>query len=1043
MSRFFIERPVFAWVIALFIILAGLLALPRLPVAQYPAVAPPQIELAMTYPGASAEAIDAGVVSLVEEELNGVNHLLYFSSDSSQGMATITVTFEPSTNPELARVDIQNRIKSVESRLPAAVRQQGIQVDEVSAGFLMMVTLSSPDNSLDETALSDYMVRNVANELRRVQGVGKAQVFGAERAMRIWLDPARLVAYNLTPADVNQAIADQNIQIPAGSIGDLPSSSEQEITAPVVLDGQLSTPEAFEAIILKDNGRGARVTIGDVARVEIGSQSYGYGTRLNGKPAVAMGIQLAPGANAMSTATQVRERMAALSGQLPAGMAYQIPYDTSPFVKASITQVIHTLIEAMILVFAVMFLFLQNIRYTLIPALVVPVALLGTLACMYLFGFSVNVLTMFAMVLAIGILVDDAIVVVENVERLMVEQRLSPREATRRAMGEISGAIIGITLVLCAVFIPMAFMSGSVGVIYRQFSMAMAVSILLSAFLALTLTPALCATLLKPMTKGEAHRHKGFFGGFNRGFERITNGYTRWVGHAIGRIGRYLVVYAMLLLVMAFLFWRLPSSFLPVEDQGYVMTDIQLPAGASENRTIEVARQIEAFDDQDNDIDSTLILLGFSFSGSGQNAALGFTTLKDWQARSDKGDADSVAQRLNDAFSRISEAVVYSLLPPPIDGMGTSSGFEFQLQDRGGHGQAALTAARDQLLEKAASSKQVANVREAALPQTPQVRIEIDRRKASALGVAYQDIGSTLSTALGSSYVNDFPNNGRMQQVIVQAEGSQRQQVESLMAFEVRNSEGRMVPLSAMATAQWESGPAQLSRYNGYSAVNISGEPGRGTSSGEAMKAIEAMVSTLPDGYAIEWTGTSLQERLSGNQAPALLVLSLLVVFLCLAALYESWAIPLSVMLVVPLGIIGAVVMVSLRGMPNDVFFKVGLVTIIGLSAKNAILIIEFAKSLHEQGMPLREACIQAARQRFRPIIMTSMAFILGVVPLAIASGVSSASQKAIGTGVVGGMLSATLAIVFVPVFFMLVMGTLARWRKRRGNNVQDSVQDQ
>lgn len=1030
MSRFFIERPVFAWVIALFIILAGLLALPRLPVAQYPAVAPPQIELSLTYPGASAEAIDAGVVSLIEEELNGVNHMLYFSSESSQGMATVSVTFEPGTNSELARVDIQNRIKGVESRLPEAVRQQGIQVEELSAGFLMMVTLSSPDESMDETALSDYMVRNVVNELRRVPGVGKAQVFGAERAMRIWLDLKQLAAYNLTPADVNQAIAEQNIQIPAGSLGDLPSGNGQEITAPVVLDGQLDSPEAFAAIILKDTGNGARVTVGDVARVEVGSQSYQFGTRLNGKPAVAGGIQLAPGANAMSTATQIRERMAVLAKQFPDGIEYQIPYDTSPFVKASITQVVHTLLEAMVLVFAVMFLFLQNIRYTLIPALVVPVALLGTMGCMLFFGFSVNVLTMFAMVLAIGILVDDAIVVVENVERLMAEQGLSPKQATRQAMGEISGAIIGITLVLCAVFIPMAFMAGSVGVIYRQFSMAMAVSILFSAFLALTLTPALCASLLKPLKPGEEHRQKHFFGWFNRHFERVTQGYTAWVGHAIGRIGRYMVVYVILLLVLGFLFLRLPSSFLPVEDQGYIMTDIQLPAGASENRTIDVAREIEAHGLEDPDIDSTLILLGFSFSGSGQNAALGFTTLNNWQERGRDGSADAVAERANGAFARIRDASVFTLLPPSIDGMGTSSGFEFQLQDRGGHGQAALVAAQNQLLKAAASSPLVANVREAALPQTPQVRIEIDRRKASAMGLSYQEIGTTLSTALGSSYINDFPNNGRMQQVIVQAEGSQRQQVENLMAFEVRNRQGDMVPLSAFTTAMWENGPGQMTRYNGYPSINISGEPGSGKSSGEAMKEIERMVGALPDGFALEWTGSSLQERLSGNQAPALLMLSLLVVFLCLAALYESWAIPMSVILVVPLGIIGAVIMVSLRGMPNDVFFKVGMVTIIGLSAKNAILIIEFARALHEQGLPLREACIKAARQRFRPIIMTSLAFILGVIPLAISTGVSSASQQAIGTGVVGGMLSATLAIVFVPVFFMLVMSSIARWRQ-------------
>ena len=1035
MAKFFIDRPVFAWVIALFIIMAGLLALPKLPVAQYPSVAPPQIELSLTYPGASAEAIDESVVSLIEEELNSVKHLLYFSSTSSQGSASLTVTLQPGTDPELAKVDIQNRIKAVEPRLPEPVRQQGIQVDETSAGFLMMVTLTATDETMEEVALSDYMVRNIANELRRVPGVGKAQVFGAERAMRIWLDPQRMAAYDLMPADVNQAIAAQNTQVSAGSIGDLPTAPHQDITAPVIVNGQLSSPEAFEDIILKDNGDGARVTIGDVARVEVGSQSYQYGTRLNGQPAVATGIQLAPGANAMSTATLIRERMAELSGQFPAGIKYDIPYDTSPFVKASINKVIYTLIEAMVLVFAVMFLFLQNVRYTLIPALVVPVSLLGTLACMMVFGFSVNVLTMFAMVLAIGILVDDAIVVVENVERIMASEGLPPHEATRKAMGEISGAIIGMTLVLCAVFVPMAFMAGSVGVIYRQFSMAMAVSILFSAFLALTLTPALCATLLKPLPPGQSHEKKGFFGWFNRRFERLTQRYESWVANAIKRVGRYMLIYGALMAAMVVLFMQLPSSFLPVEDQGYIITDIQLPPGATQERTINVARQIEAHNRQEPDVANTVIVLGFSFSGSGQNAALGFTTLKDWGERGEGGEAASIAERANMAFAGISDAVTYALLPPPVEGLGTSSGFEFQLQDRGGRGYEALMKARDQLLQATEESTLVNNVREASLPETPQVRIDIDRRKLSALGIDYQDVSTLLSTALGSAYINDFPNNGRMQQVIVQAEGGQRHQVESLMQLKIRNRDGEMVPLSAFSHAEWEGGPAQLTRYNGYPSVNISGEPVAGQSTGAAMAEIERIASELPSGFGLEWTGSSLQERLSGNQAPMLLVLSLLVVFLCLAALYESWSIPAAVLLVVPLGIIGAVIAVTLRDMPNDVFFKVGLITIIGLSAKNAILIIEFTKTLRDQGLSLAEASLVAARQRFRPIIMTSMAFILGVVPLAISQGASSVSQQSIGTGVIGGMLSAMLAVVFVPVFFVLVMNIVAKVRKPDSEN--------
>ena len=1027
MPQFFIDRPVFAWVVAFFILLGGALAIPQLPVAQYPTVAPPQIEIYAAYPGASAQTLDESVVSLIEQELNGADHLLYFSSQSSLGSATITATFQPGTNPELAQVDVQNRLKAVEPRLPQAVTQQGLQVEKVSAGFLLLITLTSNDGRLNDVALSDYLARNVMNEIRRVDGVGKAQLYGAERAMRIWLDPQKLIGFNLTPADVNAAISAQNAQVPAGSIGDLPNPSSQEITATILVKGQLSTPEEFADIVLRANPDGSTVRIGDVARVEVGSQEYQFGTRLNGKPSTAVGVQLSPGANALNTATLIRAKMDELSRYFPTGVEYKIPYDTSPFVKVSITKVIYTLMEAMALVFLVMFLFLQNIRYTLIPTLVVPVALMGTFATMLALGFSINVLTMFGMVLAIGILVDDAIVVVENVERIMATEGLSPQEATRKAMKQITGAIIGITLVLVAVFIPMAFMPGSVGVIYQQFSLSMATSILFSAFLALTLTPALCATLLKPIAKGEHHERSGFFGWFNRRFESLSNRYEGGVSYALKRTGRYLLIYVALLAIMALLFSRLPSSFLPVEDQGYTITDIQLPPGASQNRTIKVVEQIEAHNAGEPGVGDSTIILGFSFSGSGQNAALAFTTLKDWSQRGSDDSAMAIADRANGALSAIKDAVVYAVLPPPIDGLGTSSGFEFRLQDRGGVGHAALMQARTELLAATEKSPILANVRESALAEAPQVQLEVDRKQANALGVSFADIGNLLSTALGSAYINDFPNQGRMQRVVVQAEGDQRSQVEDLLRMNVRNSAGKMVPLSAFVRATWTLGPAQLTRYNGYPAIAISGEPAPGHSTGEAMQEVERLVSQLPAGLGLEWTGLSLQERLSGSQAPLLLGLSLLIVFLCLAALYESWSIPTSVLLVVPLGVLGAVLAVSLRGMPNDVFFKVGLITIIGLSAKNAILIIEFAKSLYDEGHDLIDATVQAARLRLRPIVMTSLAFILGVVPLAIATGASSASQQAIGTGVIGGMITATLAVIFVPVFFVVVMKLVKR----------------
>ncbi|NMY76051.1 efflux RND transporter permease subunit [Pseudomonas sp. WS 5071] len=1027
MPQFFIDRPIFAWVVALFIVLAGALAIPQLPVAKYPNVAPPKVEVYAVYPGASAQTLDESVVSLIEQELNGTDGLMYFESQSSLGSATITATFKPGIDPEMAQVDVQNRLKAVESRLPQAVMQQGLQVEKVSSGFLMLVTLTANNSPLDEVALSDYLARNVMNEIKRIEGVGKAQLYGAERAMRIWIDPQKLIGFHLTPADVNQAIANQNAQVSAGSIGDLPGRPTQEITATVLVKGQLSTPEEFGDIVLRANPDGSTVRVRDVARVEIGSQEYQYGTRLNGKTATAFSVQLAPEANALSTATLIRAKMDELSRYFPAGVEYTIPYDTSPFVKVSITKVMYTLVEAMVLVFAVMFLFLQNIRYTLIPTLVVPVALMGTFAMMLVLGFSINVLTMFGMVLAIGILVDDAIVVVENVERIMLTEGLSPREATRKAMTQISGAIIGITLVLVAVFIPMAFMPGSVGVIYQQFSLSMATSILFSAFLALSLTPALCATLLKPIAKGEHHAKGGFFGWFNARFERLSQGYEHWVVHVIKRSGRYLLVYGALLVMLVLCFARLPSSFLPVEDQGYTITDIQLPPGASQVRTIKVAEQIEAHNATEPGVGNTTMILGFSFSGNGQNAALAFTTMKDWSERGVKDSASAIADRANAAFSDLKDAVAFAILPPPVSGLGTSSGFEFRLQDRGGVGYDVLMQARSELLALAEKSPVLTNVRESALAESPQVQLEVDRKRANALGISFADIGNVLSTAVGSAYVNDFPNQGRMQRVVVQAEGDQRSQVEDLLKINVRNNLDKMVPLSAFVEARWIQGASQLTRYNGYPAISISGEAAVGHSTGEAMIEIQRLVAQLPAGMGMEWTGLSLEEKISGAQAPILLGLSLLVVFLCLAALYESWSIPTAVLLVVPLGVLGAVLAVTLRGMPNDVFFKVGLITIIGLSAKNAILIIEFAKTLYDEGHDLVDATVQAARLRLRPIVMTSLAFILGVVPLAIATGASSASQQAIGTGVIGGMIVATLAVVFVPVFFVVVMKRVSR----------------
>ncbi|WP_321940716.1 multidrug efflux RND transporter permease subunit [Burkholderia cepacia] len=1032
MAEFFIRRPVFAWVIALFIILAGLIAIPQLPVARYPSVAPPSVTITANYPGATPQTMNDGVLSLIERELSGVKNLLYFeSSADTSGQAEITVTFKPGTDPALAQVDVQNKIKSVEPRLPAAVRQNGLIVQSASTGFLMIVSLRSDNGRFDEGALADYMARSVSEELRRIDGVGRVLQFGSERAMRIWVDPQKLINFGLSMSDLTTAIGQQNVQIAPGSLGALPALKGQRVTVPLTAQGQLTTPEEFAKVVLRANVDGSKVVLGDVARVELGSQNYTFVSRENNKPATLAGVQLAPGANAVKTAEAIRARMAELSKSMPSGMTYSIPLDTSPFVKISIEKVLHTLLEAMVLVFLVMYLFLQNVRYTLIPAIVAPVAMLGTFAVMLLTGFSINVLTMFGMVLAIGIIVDDAIVVVENVERVMAEEGLSPKDATSKAMKEITGAIIGVTLVLTAVFLPMAMASGSVGVIYKQFTMSMAVSILFSALLALTLTPALCATMLKPVEPGH-HEKRGFFGWFNRRFDRLTKWYETRVGRLVGRTGRVMLVFVAISGALVFGFRGLPSSFLPDEDQGYFITSFLMPADSTAERTHDVVKTLEKHLASRPAIRSSISVIGYGFSGQGPNAAINWSVMKDWK---DRGDASTLEEgmRAQQAMAGVTEGAVMSLLPPAIDELGNSSGFAMRLEDRANQGTAALKAAEAKLLELAAQSKVVTGVYPDSLPAGTSIRLEIDRAKAQALGVSFTTISDTLSTAMGSTYVNDFPNAGRMQQVIIQADAPARMQIDKVMKLYMRNTAGGMVPLSEVVRPVWTETPLQMVRFKGYPSARISGTAAPGQSSGAAMAEMERLAAQLPPGFAVEWTGQSLQERQSASEAPMLMVLSMIVVFLVLAALYESWSIPLSVMLVVPLGLIGAIGAVLLRGLPNDVFFKVGMITVIGLSAKNAILIVEFAKQLREEGKGLVEAAVQASKLRLRPILMTSLAFGLGVVPLMIATGASAETQHAIGTGVFGGMVTATvLAIFFVPVFYVFVMSIQERisaWR--------------
>ena len=1035
MARFFIDRPVFAWVIAILICVIGGIAITGLPVAQYPSVAPPSISITANYAGASAETLSDTVTSVIEQQLNGIDNLLYMSSASdANGNAVITLYFIPGTNPDVAQVQVQNKVQLATPSLPQTVQQQGVVVAKATANYMMFISLSSEDGSMDAIGLGNYLASSVLDPLRRVAGVGEVIQFGTQNAMRIWLDPDKLVSYNLTPADISTAVQVQNTQVPVGQLGQLPAVDGQQLN--VILQGRATLREVqeFQQIVLRVNPDGSRVYLRDVARVELGGQDYSIKARIDGKPASAAAIKLSPTANALQTAEGVRKEVERLKEFFPPGVKVNFPLDTSLFVKISITEVVKTLIEAIVLVFLVMYLFLQNIRATLIPTLVVPVALLGTCAILAAFGFSINVLTMFGMVLAIGILVDDAIVVVENVERIMSEEGLPAKEATRKAMGQITSALIGITVVLIAVFIPMAFFGGSVGTIYRQFTISMVSCMLFSVFLALSLTPALCGTLLKQVDAGHHHAKRGPFGWFNRSFDAFTNRYQSWVGALVKRSFVGIIALLGIVALMVVLYKRMPSAFLPEEDQGYFLTLISLPVGATDERTGEALLKVEEYFAKQPEIEHYFTVAGFSFAGRAQNSALAFIRLKPWEER--KGNdhkVQAVITRALIGLGGIKDAMVFSLNPPAIPELGTSSGFNFWLQDLGGVGHEALMAASGQLLGMAAENPALMQVRPQGLQDAAQMKIDLDQDRASALGVSLADINSTMQTAFGSSYVNNFVNGPRVQRVIVQLDAKFRMTPEDLGKVYVRNKTGGMVPLAAFTTIRWTFGSPQLQRYNGIPAVNIVGQSAPGLSSGDAMLEMEKMAAQLPKGIGFSWSGQSYEERVSGNQAPMLYGISLLIVFLCLAALYESWSIPVAVIMVVPLGILGALAAVSFRDLPNDVYFKVGLLTTVGLSTKNAILIIEFAIDLMKEGKGLTEAILEAVKLRLRPILMTSMAFVLGVLPLVISSGAGSASQNAIGTGVAGGMISGTiLAIFLVPVFFVFVSRTVARFTGKK-----------
>ncbi len=1026
MANFFIDRPIFAWVLAIILCLTGTLAIFSLPVEQYPNLAPPNVRITATYPGASAQTLENTVTQIIEQNMTGLDNMMYMSSQSTNtGQATVTLTFEAGTDPNEAMQQVQNQLQAAIKRLPQAVQQQGVTVSKSGDTTLMMVAFVSTDGSMDKQDIADYIVSNLQDPLSRINGVGSMDVYGSQYAMRIWLDPNKLTSYQLTTQDIVDAITSQNAQVAVGQLGGTPSVDKQALNATINAQSQLQTPDQFRQITLRVNQDGSLVTLGDVATVELGGENYNFLSRYNGLQAAGMNIKLASGANELQTDRLVKAKIEELSHYFPHGLEAKVAYETTPFVQASIRDVVKTLLEAILLVFLVMYLFLQNFRATLIPTIAVPVVLLGTFAILSAFGYSINTLTMFAMVLAIGLLVDDAIVVVENVERVMSEEGLPPRDATRKSMGQIQGALVGIAMVLSAVFIPMAFFGGTTGAIYRQFSITIVSAMVLSVLVAMILTPALCATILKPIAKGHHHDKRGFFGWFNRMFNRNTERYERGVARVLHHSVRYMVIYLLLLGGMALLFIKLPTSFLPQEDRGVFTVQVQLPAGSTLQQTTKVVEKVESYfmTQEKEDVLSVFSTIGAGPGGNGQNVARMFIRLKDWDLRTSGANSSfDIIDRATKAFKNINEAQVIASSPPAITGLGNSSGFDMELEDHAGLGHSKLMAARDQLLQLAGQSPLLSRVRHNGLDDSPQLQIDIDQRKAQALGVSVDDINNTLSTAWGSTYVNDFVDRGRVKKVYVQAAAPFRMLPEDIYKWYVRNNNGGMVPFSAFATSHWEYGSPRLERYNGNSAVEIVGEAASGISTGTAMNEMEKLVSQLPTGFGLEWTAMSYQERLSGSQAPALYAISLLVVFLCLAALYESWSIPFSVMLVVPLGVIGAVAATWLRGLENDVYFQVGLLTIIGLSAKNAILIVEFANELNHKGKDLMAATLEASRMRLRPILMTSLAFVFGVLPMAISSGAGSGSQHAVGTGVMGGMISATiLAIFFVPLFFVLV----------------------
>ena len=1047
MSRYFIDRPIFAWVIAVVMMLAGAIAIRSLPIAQFPEIAPPAVAITAVYPGADAETLERTTTQIIEQQLKGIDNLRYFSSSSSSaGTVTITLTFEQGTDPDIAQVQVQNKLQAATPLLPQEVQRQGIQVTKSAASFLLVVGLVSTDGSHSNNDLSDMVVSQFQDPISRVSGVGELQVFGAQYAMRIWLDPIKLNSYQLTVADVTSAVQSQNAQVSAGQIGAQPAPKEQMLNATVSVQSRLQTPEQFANIRLKTNADGAVVRLGDVARVELGAENYGFDVQYNGKPASGFGVRLAAGANALGTVELVKQRAEEIGRGLPGDVKVIYPYDTTPFVRLSVEQVIHTLIEAVVLVFLVMFLFLQNWRATIIPTIAVPVVLLGTFAVMAVAGFTINTLTLFGMVLAIGLLVDDAIVVVENVERLIQTEGLSPKEAARKSMDEITSALVGIGLVLSAVFLPMAFFGGSTGVIYRQFSITIVSAMVLSVLVALILTPALCATILKPH---DPHKHEQgtgplarFFRWFNDRFDRSQLKYERGVRRTTRSWKRSMLVYLLIVAGMVVVFTRLPSGFLPDEDQGTVLALVQGPAGATSGRTEKGLNLVrDHFLKQETaNVAGVFTINGFSFAGQGQNAGLVFVNLKPWEERGGaENKAQSIVGRAMGAFSQYKDGMIFALVPPAVQELGNATGFDVQLVDTGGIGHERLVQARNMMLGMASQDPRVAQVRPLSLEDAPQLKVKIDEDKARALGLDLADVNSTIATAWGGGYINDFIDRGRVKRVYVQADAPYRLAPEDVGDLYVRNATGQMVPFTAFSTLEWANAPVSLTRYNGQSAMQLQGAPGPGLSTGAAMQAMEEIHAKLPPGTALEWTGLSFEERLSGGQAPALYGLSLLIVFLCLAALYESWSVPISVLLVVPLGILGALLAAWLTGLNNDIYLQVGLITTIGVSAKNAILIVEFAEERMADGMNAVDAAVEAARLRLRPILMTSLAFVFGVLPLAISTGAGAGGQNAIGRAVVGGMLSATvLAIFFVPMFFVVVLRLFGHGGKNTPADTRD-----